>query len=416
MNFSELNLISPLQKALEKMDFKTATDIQKEVLPLALEWKDILGSAQTWSWKTLSFVLPILNNLYTKRLENWFKEWKINRKIQVLVLAPTRELADQISDVFKPLCTNTNFKSTVIFGWKNQFHQVNTIKKWIEILIATPWRLIDLLEQKIFNLDNIEYFVLDEADKMLDMWFLPDIEKIIKLLPKDRQTLFFSATIPSKIQKLSEKLLYNPKIIKVEAEVKKTNNVKQEVYLIDNAQKRQLLQYIIKKEEYSSIIVFVKTKDDTETVLEYIKSSNIPCDNIHRNRSQNARNRALQNLKNWEIKVLVTTDLLARWVDIDWLSCVINYDLPQEAETYVHRIGRTARAGKDWIAISFCNDAQKPKLALIEKLIWKTIKVNTNIDYKKEEVSKIIWNYLVENKWNKYSKNNKKRRYYWKKK
>jgi len=416
MNFSELDLVSPLQKALEKMDFKTATDIQKEVLPLALEWKDILGSAQTWSWKTLSFVLPILNNLYTKRLENWFKEWKIDRKIQVLVLVPTRELADQISDVFKPLCTNTNFKSTVIFGWKNQFHQVNAIKKWIEILIATPWRLIDLLEQKIFKLDEIEYFVLDEADKMLDMWFLPDIEKVIKLLPKNRQTLFFSATIPNKIQKLSEKLLYNPEIIKIESKTVTTEKINQEVYLIDNAQKRQLLQYFIKKEEYSSIIIFVKTKDDTETVLNYIKATGITCDNIHRNRSQNARNRALKKLKNWEIKVLITTDLLARWVDIDWLSCVINYDLPQEAETYVHRIWRTARAWKKWIAISFCNDAQVPKLKLIEKLIWKTIKINKSIDYKNEKISKIIWNYSTEKAGEKYNKNNKKRRYYWKKK
>ena len=415
MNFTELNLVSPLQKALEKIEFKTTTPIQEKVIPLALEWKDILASAQTGSWKTLAFLLSVLNNLYTKRLERWFVEWKIDRKIQALILAPTRELADQIWEVLKPFCTNVNFKNTVIFWWKNQFHQEKAIKKWVEILVATPWRLIDLLEQKIFTLDNIEYFILDEADKMLDMWFLPDIEKLIKLIPKNRQTLFFSATIPNKIQKLSEKLLYNPEIISIESKAVTTDTIKQEVYLIDNAQKRQLLQYIIKKEKYPSIIVFVKTKDDTETVLEYIKAMDISCDNIHRNRSQNARNRALKKLKTWEIKVLVTTDLLARWVDIDWLSCVLNYDLPQEAETYVHRIGRTARAGKGWIAISFCNDVQKPKLAFIEKLIWETIKINTNIEYKKEEISKIIWNYNFENT-KKYSKNNRKRRYYWKKK
>ena len=415
MNFTELNLVSPLQKALEKIEFKTTTPIQEKVIPLALEWKDILASAQTGSWKTLAFLLSVLNNLYTKRLERWFVEWKIDRKIQALILAPTRELADQIWEVLKPFCTNVNFKNTVIFWWKNQFHQEKAIKKWIEILVATPGRLIDLLEQKIFTLDNIEYFILDEADKMLDMWFLPDIEKLIKLIPKNRQTLFFSATIPNKIQKLSEKLLYNPEIISIESKAVTTDTIKQEVYLIDNAQKRQLLQYIIKKEKYPSIIVFVKTKDDTETVLEYIKAMDISCDNIHRNRSQNARNRALKKLKTWEIKVLVTTDLLARWVDIDWLSCVLNYDLPQEAETYVHRIGRTARAGKGWIAISFCNDVQKPKLAFIEKLIWETIKINTNIEYKKEEISKIIWNYNFENT-KKYSKNNRKRRYYWKKK
>jgi len=416
MNFTELNLVSPLQKALEKIDFIKATEIQERVIPIALEWKDILGSAQTWSWKTLAFGLSVLNNLYTKRIERGFVEWKIDRKIQALILAPTRELAEQISEVLKPFCTNTNFKNTVIYWWKSQFHQEKAIKKWIEILVATPWRLIDLLEQKIFTLDNIEYFVLDEADKMLDMWFLPDIEKVIKLIPKDRQTLFFSATIPNKIKKLSEKLLYNPEIISIEAKTITTDKIKQEVFFIDNAQKRQLLQYIIKKEELSSIIVFVKTKDDTETVLEYVKSIWITCDNIHRNRSQNARNRALKNLKTWEIKVLVTTDLLARWVDIDELSCVINYDLPQEAETYVHRIWRTARAGKNGIAISFCIPAQKPKLDMIEKLIWKSIKINKSEDYKKEEVSKVIWNYSFENKKEKYYKNNKKRRYYWKKK
>lgn len=418
MNFSQLNLVSPLQKALEKIDFKTATQIQEKVIPLALKWKDILGSAQTGSWKTLAFWLSILNNLYIKRLERWFKEWKIDRKIQALILAPTRELAEQISEVLKPFCTNTNLKNTVIYWWKSQFHQEKAIKKWIEILVATPWRLIDLLEQKIFTLNDIEYLILDESDKMLDMWFLPDIEKIIKLIPKERQTLFFSATIPNKIKKLSEKLLYNPEIISIEnKKITSDEKIKQEVYFIDNAQKRQLLQYIIKKEELTSIMVFVKTKDDTETVLEYIKATWIACDNIHRNRSQNARNRALKNLKTWEIKVLVTTDLLARWVDIDELSCVINYDLPQEAETYIHRIGRTARAGKNGVAISFCIPAQKVKLDMIEKLIWKSIKINKSEDYKKEEVSKIIWNYSFGSKKEKYSKNNnKKRKYYWKEK
>ncbi|MDQ7009731.1 MAG: DEAD/DEAH box helicase [Candidatus Gracilibacteria bacterium] len=420
MKFTELNLVSPLQKSLEKMEFKTPTKIQEKSIPILLEGKDILASAQTGSGKTLSFVLPILNNLYNKRLESGLVEGKLDRKIQVLVLSPTRELAEQIGEVFKPLCTNTNFKSTVIYGGKNQFHQVKIIKKGIEILIATPGRLIDLLEQKIFNLENIEYFVLDEADKMLDMGFLPDIEKVIKLLPKSRQSLFFSATIPDKIKKLSEKILYNPEVINIKPETKNTDNIKQEVYFIDNAQKRQLLQYIIKKEEYKSILVFVKTKDDTETVLEYIKAMDVKCDNIHRNRSQNARNRALDNLKKGEIKVLVATDLLSRGVDIDSLSCVINYDLPQESETYIHRIGRTARAGKKGIAISFCIDAQKLKLAMIEKLIGKSIKINKSEDYKKELVTKIekFGEYSFDNKKSKLGKNNsnKKRRYYGKNK
>jgi len=413
MKFTELKIISPLLKALEKKEFFEATKIQAKAIPLALEEKDILGTAQTWSWKTLAFAIPVLQNLYNRR---WDVEWKIKRKIQTLILAPTRELADQIWDEFKPLCTNTNLKQTVIFGWKKQFHQVQAIKKWVEILIATPWRLIDLLEQKIFTLNDVEIFVLDEADKMLNMWFLPDIEKVIKLLPKQRQSMFFSATMPSKIQKLADKILKLPEIISVDEVSSTSDKIKQEIFLVDNAQKRQLLQYIIKQEKYSSILVFVKTKDDTESVLEYVKASGISCDNIHRNRSQNARIKALNKLKTWEIKVLVTTDILARGVDIENLSCVINYDLPQEAETYVHRIGRTARAGKNGIAISFCNQAQTPKLDMIEKLIGKKIKINTDIKYKKEKVETIKKEYSFKNKSNSDNIANKKRRYYWKKK
>ncbi|MDQ7023088.1 MAG: DEAD/DEAH box helicase [Candidatus Gracilibacteria bacterium] len=241
-----------------------------------------------------------------------------------------------------------------------------------------------------------------------------------KIITKIKAKFIFSATIPDKIKKLSEKILYNPEVINIKPETKNTDNIKQEVYFIDNAQKRQLLQYIIKKEEYKSILVFVKTKDDTETVLEYIKAMDVKCDNIHRNRSQNARNRALDNLKKGEIKVLVATDLLSRGVDIDSLSCVINYDLPQESETYIHRIGRTARAGKKGIAISFCIDAQKLKLAMIEKLIGKSIKINKSEDYKKELVTKIekFGEYSFDNKKSKLGKNNsnKKRRYYGKNK
>jgi len=419
MKFNDLKIISPLLKALEKNDFNSPTKIQEKVIPLSLNEKDILWTAQTWSWKTLAFALPVLQNLYNRRLESWKVEWKISRKIKTLILAPTRELADQIWDTFKPLCTNTNLKHTVIFGGKSQFHQVKAIKKWVDILIATPWRLIDLLEQKIFTLDYIEIFVLDEADKMLNMWFLPDIEKVIKLLPKERQSMFFSATMPSKIQKLADKILREPELISVDTVSSTSDNIRQEVYLIDNAQKRQLLQFLVKQDKYNSILVFVKTKDDTETVLNYLQAAWIESDNIHRNRSQNARIRALNKLKTWEIKVLVATDILSRWLDIKDLSCVINYDLPQEAETYVHRIGRTARAGKNGIAISFCNQAQTPKLELIEKLIWKNIKINKDIDYKNEVITSIskIWSYsFSENRKPKQKNVNKKRRYYSKKK
>ena len=434
MKFSDLELVWPLQKALLQQDFTKPTPIQEKVVPLALENKDILWCAQTWSGKTLAFALPILNTLYLnnsisdkKYAEKLWqldekerkKAKKLNKKnikkIQSLILAPTRELAIQIGESFAPYCTNTNLKHTVIYWWKNQFHQVKAIEKGVDILIATPWRLIDLIEQWFIDLSNIEIFTLDEADKMLEMWFMEDIQKVIKLLPSNKQTLFFSATMPPKIKKLADKILQSPEEITIERVAVTAPDIKQEVYHIDQAQKRQLFQYIIKKDEFNSIIVFVKTKDDTETVLEYVKAAWVSADNMHRNRSQNARQRALKALKDWDIQVLVATDLASRWIDIDNLSCVINYDLPQEEETYVHRIWRTARAGKKWVAISFCVPDQRMKLEKIEKLIWKTITVNTDISYKDEEVTKIFKTYSFG--WGKQNPRNnckKKKRYYWK--
>jgi len=434
MKFTDLPLISPLQKALLQQDFTIATQIQAEVIPFALDKKDILWCAQTGSGKTLAFALPILQNIYKNNREAEImyseklakldekerkKAKKLNKKnikkIQSLILAPTRELAIQIGESFAPFCTNTNLKHTVIYGGKNQFHQVKALEKWVDILIATSWRLIDLIEQWFIKLDSVEIFTLDEADKMLEMWFMEDVQKVIKLLPKQKQTLFFSATMPPKIKKLAEKILNQPEEITIERVAITAPDIKQEVYHIDQAQKRQLLQYLIKKEEYQSIIVFVKTKDDTETVLEYVKSAWIEADNMHRNRSQNARQRALRSLKDWVIKVLVATDLASRWIDIDNLSCVINYDLPQEEETYVHRIWRTARAGKKGIAISMCVPEQRIKLEKIEKLIWKTISVNNDINYKEEEVTKIFKTYSF--KWGKQNPRNmswKKKKYYWK--
>ncbi len=451
MKFEKLNIISPLQKALDKEGFTDATEIQEKVIPLAVEGKDIIWCARTGSWKTLAFTLPILQSLYEqekKREEEKVpypslspqeekgvatkekniseeeeeirkkeerkekkkkKKKKIIRKIKVLILAPTRELAIQIWETFAPYSTNVNMKHTVIYWWKSQFHQVKAIEKWIDILIATPWRLVDLIEQGFIKLSNIEYFVLDEADKMLDMWFSKDINKIIRLLPQSKQTLFFSATMPNKIKKLAEKILKEPEEITVNTVSSTNETIKQEVYHINNWNKRQLLQYLIKKPEYSSIIVFVKTKDDTEIVLEYVQSTGVECDNIHRNRSQNARQRVLKKLQNWEIKVLVATDIASRWIDIDDLSCVINYDLPQDNETYVHRIGRTARAGKNGIAISFCIEAQKWKLESIERLIWKEIDVVKDEKYKKEIISKKVFSVRDDRR----KGGNGKKRYYW---
>ena len=388
MKFIELKIIQPLLKAIEKQWFSTPTKIQEKVIPLAIKWKDILGCAQTGSGKTLSFVLPILQNLYNKRLEKWIIEGKIKRKIQVLILAPTRELAIQIWEEFAPYSTNTNFKHTVIYGWINQFHQVKALEKWVEILIATPGRLMDLKSQWLINISFVEIFILDEGDRMLDMWSLVDIKKIIKGLSKQRQTMLFSATMPTAIRELAGSVLHNPEHITVHAVSSTTDSIKQIVYKVSRNYKRQLLQQISKRSDFDSIIVFVNTKDECEKVFEFIKSAGINADFINRNKTQNGRQKALKALKTWEIKVLVATDIASRWLDVNNLSCVVNYDMPWESETYVHRIWRTARAWKKWLAISFCTPHDKDKLLGVEKLIWQNIEVVTDDSYKNERVSK----------------------------
>jgi len=419
MNFSELNIIPPLEKALDRIGFSKATEIQEKVIPLAFKWKDILGCAQTGSGKTLAFSLPILQNLYNKRLERWLVEWKIKRKIQALIIAPTRELAIQIWEDIKPYCTNVNLKHTVIFGWVNDFHQKKAIEKWIDILIATPWRLEDLISQWVVKLSYVEILTLDEADRMLNMWFLPDIKKIIKRIPKTRQTFFFSATMPKEIRELAGTLLYCPEEITVHKVALTRTNINQQVFHVKASHRRHLLQYLVKKSEFASILVFVRTKDDTEYVLEYIKAAWIKADNIHRNRSQNARQRSLKALKDWEIKVLVATDIASRWLDIDDLACVINYNIPSEPDDYVHRIWRTARAWKKWVAISFCIDKEKEYLEKVEKLIWKKVEINEDNKYMSEIIpkTKILWYTNFEENWKeKYKSKSKKSRYYGKKK
>ncbi len=423
MDFKNLKLVSPLEKALERQWFKKATEIQQKAIPLIIDWKDILASAQTWSWKTLAFVLPILNNMYEQRKAKWDTEWKSKRILQTLVIVPTRELAIQIWESFSAYCTNTNFKHTTIFWWVNQFHQVKVLEKWIDILISTPWRLEDLISQWYIKLSYIKYLVLDEADIMLDMWFLDDIKKIIKRIPENKQTLLFSATLPNKIIKLSSEILKNPESITINKVSFTTDDIDQFAYILANSNKRKLLQYLVKKPIYKSIIVFVRTKDETEYVLEYIKSIKISCDNIHRNRSQNARQRALKSLKDWNIKVLVATDIASRWLDVSWLSLVINYNIPKEPETYVHRIWRTGRAWEKWISISFCTKLDEENFKNIEKLIWKKIKLLDDIEYKKEIINntKILWYTDFEENWKqKYKRKTRKstwkKRYYWNKK
>ncbi len=391
MKFIDLPLIWPIQKALEKLEFVEATPIQELVIPIAINKRDILWSAQTWSWKTLAFVLPILQNLYNARAELNLPDWKINRKIQALILAPTRELAIQIGETMKPYATNSNMKYAVIYGWVNQFHQVKSIEKWIDILIATPWRLEDLISQWLMKLSYVEILTIDEADRMLHLGSLPDIRKILKRLPTTRQTFLFSATIPTEIKKFAQTLLTNPETITVKWPAKTTTTVEQEVYHIKSGNKRALLQQIVKRPDLDSIIVFVRTMEDTEYVLEYVKTAWVKCDSIHKKKTQNSRQKALNMLKSWEIKVLVATDIAARWLDIEELSCVLNWNIPLNPDDYIHRIGRTARAGREWLAISMCMEVEKTKFEAIEKLVGKKITVNYDDSYLKEDVSAIVW-------------------------
>jgi len=421
MNFEELKLMPPLLKALDRQWFKNPTEIQEKVIPLAINWDDVLWCAKTWSWKTLSFALPMLNNLYNKRLEEWVVEWKIKRKIQALIIAPTRELAAQIWEDIAPYCTNTNFKHTVIFGWVNDFHQKKAIEKWVDILIATPGRLEDLISQAVVKLSYVEILTLDEADRMLDMGFLWDIKKVIKRIPKDRQTFFFSATMPKPIRELANSLQRSAHEITIDTVTTTNDNITEKVYHVKSSHRRKLLQNLVKNKSFKSIVIFVKTKDDTEYVLDYVKSAWISADNIHRNRSQNARQRALNALKKWEIKVLVATDIASRWLDVDDLSCVINYNIPSEPETYIHRIWRTWRAWKKWLSITICTDKDKENLQVIEKLTWKKLEVEKDDSYLDEVIPK--WKKLGYTNFDEWFKKEKKtrksvwkKRYYGKKK
>lgn len=393
MKFEELWLIWPILKTLAREEFDTPTEIQEKVIPLANKGKDILGCAQTGSGKTLAFVLPILQNLYNAHVAKDLPDGPIKRKVEALIIAPTRELAVQIWEACKVYCSDTNMKHTVIFGWVNDFHQIKAIEKWVDIVVATPGRLEDLISQWKIKLSYVKILTLDEADRMLDLGFLSDVKKIMKRIPTERQTFFFSATMPKAIQELSDSLLQSPEKISIKSKKPTLENIDQWVYHVKTSHRRQLLQMLVKRKEYKSIIVFVKKKDDVAYVTEYVKASGIKVDYINKDRSQNGRQNALNALKDWTVKVLVWTDLASRWIDIQDLSCVINWNVPNESETYIHRIGRTARAGKKWVAITMCIDHEKEDLQKIEKLIAKKVPISEDKSYLEEVVSKskVLW-------------------------
>ncbi|MDZ4665996.1 MAG: DEAD/DEAH box helicase [Bacteroidota bacterium] len=372
MTFSELKLIKPLIVALDKIGYNTPTPIQERSIPPILEGKDIFGCAQTGTGKTAAFALPILQLLQNKKTEG------SKRVIKALVLAPTRELALQISESFTSYSKNLELSHTTVFGGVSQHLQVKDLKKGVDILIATPGRLLDLMQQGFINLNSIEFFVLDEADRMLDMGFINDIKKVIAKLPAKKQTLFFSATVAPDILKLANTLLKNPVSVSVDRVSSTATLVEQSVYYVAREDKRSLLKHVLKNSQIEHALVFTRTKRGADKVAKELNSNGIKAEAIHGNKSQNARERALKGFKNRSIRVLVATDIASRGIDVDKLSHVINYEIPEQAETYVHRIGRTGRAGSSGIALSFCSLEERNFLKDINKLIKSNIEVVTS--------------------------------------
>jgi ATP-dependent RNA helicase RhlE len=369
--FAEINLIPALHRALAEENYETPTPIQAQTIPVALEGRDVLGCAQTGTGKTAAFALPILNRLGSKSRK------AIPNHPRVLVLAPTRELAIQIGDSFETYGRHLGLRVAMVFGGVGQGKQVNSLERGAHILVATPGRLLDLMNQGYIELDRLDVFVLDEADRMLDMGFLPDLRRIIKHLPDRRQSLFFSATMPPKIIELAQQLLTRPVSVNVTPKETSVERIAQKVLFVERTQKLALLSQILQAADVDRAIVFTKTKHGANGLAEKLGRRGIVAAAIHGNKSQGARQRALEAFRVREVHVLVATDVAARGIDIDGVSHVINYDLPSEPESYVHRIGRTGRAGADGIALTFCGAAERSDLRAIEKLIGRKIPPGT---------------------------------------
>jgi ATP-dependent RNA helicase RhlE len=384
MTFNDLKLYNNIQQALEEEGYTNPTPIQEQAIPEILAGQDLVACAQTGTGKTGAFAIPILNLIH--RIVGSAKKAK---HIRTLVVTPTRELAIQIDESFKTYGKYTNVKSLVIFGGVNQMSQVNELKNGIDVLIATPGRLLDLHKQGFIDLNQMHHLVLDEADQMLDMGFINDVKKIIKLTPSNRQTLLFSATMPLAIRELADTFLTRPKYISVTPISSTAENVSQKVYFVNKDDKRLLLKQLIIQESLSNALVFTRTKHGADNIVKVLKKASIKAEAIHGDKSQNARQRVLEQFKNKEIDILVATDIAARGIDIEQLPFVINFDIPNISETYVHRIGRTGRAGNSGLAISFCGKDEKPYWLDIEKLIRMKVKVVTEHDYtwKDEEIN-----------------------------
>ncbi len=370
MRFEDLNIIEPILKAVKEEGYTEPTLIQEKAIPMILDRNDVLGSAQTGTGKTAAFAIPILQHLYNDRLQNHGQ-----RKIKTLVITPTRELAIQIADSFSTYGRYTGIRNAVIYGGVKQASQTSSIRNGIDVLVATPGRLLDLMDQGYVRLNEIEYFVLDEADRMLDMGFIHDIRKIIAKLPAKRQSLFFSATMPGSIVELSRKILQNPQKIEATPTVTTAETVQQFLYYTNKATKKDLLHHILNDKQISQVLLFSKTKHGADKITRNLKTQNIRAAAIHGDKGQNQRQKVLQQFKDGQIRVLVATDIAARGIDIDKLKYVINYDIPNISETYIHRIGRAGRAGEEGISISICEPEENGYVKDIEKLINQKIEL-----------------------------------------
>ncbi len=371
MTFKELHITEPVLKALVTKEYESPTPIQQQAIPVALSGRDLLGIAQTGTGKTAAFAIPIIQQLLQA------KPAETRREIKALVLTPTRELAIQIDECFRDYACFTQLRHTVIFGGVGQKPQIDQLKRGVDILVATPGRLLDLISQGYISLDHIRHFVLDEADRMLDMGFIHDIKRLLPKLPKQKQTLFFSATMPQAIASLSKSILHNPARVEVAPVASVVDTIEQRIYFVEKPQKGDLLFDVLQKELDKSVLVFSRTKHGADKIARILKKKGIECDAIHGNKTQGARQRALNNFKSGTTRVIIATDIAARGIDISNLEIVINYDLPDVAETYVHRIGRTGRAGHSGIALTFCSEEERTMVRDIQKLTGKTLKATS---------------------------------------
>ena len=367
MSFESLNLEAPLLKAVKEEGYTVPTPIQAQAIPLVLRGNDLLGCAQTGTGKTAAFAIPILQLLSRE------KSFDRRKKIRSLIVTPTRELAIQIEESFTAYGRHTGLTCTVIFGGVGQTPQTKALQRGVDILVATPGRLLDLMNQGFVSLKDVEIFVLDEADRMLDMGFIHDVKKLLAVLPRKRQSLFFSATMPPEIVKLADTILQNPSKVEVTPVSSTADTVTQYLYFVDKGNKNALLLHVLKDPKIKTALVFTRTKHGADKVVKMLLNHDIKAEAIHGNKAQNARQRALANFKAQTTRVLVATDIAARGIDVDDLEYVVNFEIPNIAETYVHRIGRTGRAGANGTALSFCDAEEKAYLKDIEKLIGKKI-------------------------------------------